>query len=130
MSVETTMPSGSAPQYDTLAPTFPRNSMSSHVAGNVATSSRTKPMSNATIIPTSAEDGGGGIPDPQGRVVDPRGRPVAGGSSWQPDPCHRLGGGLPVAGHRSTPGGRAGRARAAGTRGARLPGPNQGARLP
>ena len=30
------MPSGSAPQYETFTPTFPRNSISNHVAGNVA----------------------------------------------------------------------------------------------
>ena len=30
------MPSGNAPQYETFTPTFPRNSISNHVAGNVA----------------------------------------------------------------------------------------------
>src|SRR5215510_9161379 len=47
MSTDTMMPSGNAPQYETFACTFPRNSMSNHVAGNVAT----KKM---TIIASSA----------------------------------------------------------------------------
>ena len=35
-STDTRMPSGNEPQYDTLKPTFPRNSISNQVAGKVA----------------------------------------------------------------------------------------------
>ena len=46
------MPSGSAPQYETFAPTFPRNSISNHVAGNVATKNTTMNTSNTRNIRT------------------------------------------------------------------------------
>ena len=35
--LETSTPSGRVPQYETVVPMFPRNNMSNHVAGNVAT---------------------------------------------------------------------------------------------
>ena len=44
------MPRGSAPQYDTLTPVLPRNNISSHVAGNVATRSTIKAVNSAAII--------------------------------------------------------------------------------
>ena len=60
-SADTRMPSGSVPQYPTRVPMLPRNSISSHVAGNVATRKMTtKAMAmRITVLiiaaPTSAD---------------------------------------------------------------------------
>jgi hypothetical protein len=35
-SADTRIPTGNVPQYDVFTPTFPRNSIRSHVAGKVA----------------------------------------------------------------------------------------------
>ena len=47
------VPPGSAPQYETLAPMLPRNSISNHVAGNVATKNNTSATSNTLNMTTS-----------------------------------------------------------------------------
>jgi hypothetical protein len=58
MSADTRIPSGRAPQYDTSTPALPRNSMSNHVAGNVAMRKTINPAISALIIPDLlGEDG-------------------------------------------------------------------------
>jgi hypothetical protein len=44
------MPSGSVPQYDNPRCRFPKNNISSHVAGNVAMRKITSPANSARIM--------------------------------------------------------------------------------
>lgn len=46
---DTRMPSGSVPQYDNFTPMFPKNSISNHVAGNVAIKKTTNANNKARI---------------------------------------------------------------------------------
>ncbi len=46
------MPNGSVPQYDNSRPTFPKNNINSHVAGNVATMKTINAPIRTFITPT------------------------------------------------------------------------------